>query len=61
MECAFMKVGNNEPCRAKPTKNSKYCAMHNFLIKNSKVKACIRCGKGTSSNYKSVIHAVLIK
>ena len=49
MECAFLNVGDNEPCHAKPTKNAKYCAMHNFLIKSSKVKACLRCGKRTSS------------
>ena len=30
MKSAILKVGDNEPCHAKPTKNSKYCAMHNF-------------------------------
>ena len=36
MECAFLRVGDNEPCHLQPTKNSKYCALHNFLIKNVK-------------------------
>ena len=47
MECAFLQVGNNEPCHLKPIKKSIYCTMHNFLIKNSQVKPCLRCGKGT--------------
>ena len=49
MECGFLRVGDNEPCHLQPTKNSKYCALHNFLIKNSQVKPCLRCGKGTWS------------
>ena len=46
MECTFLRLGDNEPCRG-PQKNSNYCAIHNFLIKHSKVKPCLRCGKGT--------------
>lgn len=49
MECAFLRLGDNEPCHSRPTKKSNYCAMHNFLIKHSKVKPCLRCGKGTWS------------
>lgn len=49
MKCAFLRVGNNEPCHSKPTKKSVYCRMHNFLIKASKVKPCLRCGLGTCS------------
>ena len=49
MECAFLRVGDNEPCHLQPTKNSKYCALHTFLIKKSQVKPCLRCGKGTWS------------
>ena len=47
MECAFLRAGNNE--LFEPTKKSVYCSMHNFLIKNSQVKPCLRCGKGTCS------------
>ena len=43
MECAFLRVGDNEPCHSKPTKKSIYCKMHNFLIKTSKVKPCLQC------------------
>ena len=49
MECAFLRGGDNEPCHLQPIKNSKYCALHNFLIKKSPVKPCLRCGKGTWS------------
>ena len=49
MECAFLKVGSDDPCHKKPVKDSQYCAMHKFLMKNSNVKACLRCGKRTYS------------
>ena len=49
MECAFLGLGDNEPCHSRPTKNPNYCAIHNFVKKHSKVKLCLRCGKGTWS------------
>ena len=52
MECTFLKVGAQMPCTLKSTKNSKYCKMHNFLNKNSKVKPCLICGKGTYAKYQ---------
>ena len=52
MECAFLKVGNHKPCESKPTKNSKYCKLHNYLMKTSKVLPCIHYGKGTYSKYQ---------
>ena len=36
MECGFLRVGDNEPCHLQPTKKSKYCALHNFVIKKVK-------------------------
>lgn len=50
--CAFLKVGDNKPCRLKPTKKSQYCRIHNFLIKTSQVKPCLGCGKGTCSKFQ---------
>ena len=52
MECTYLKVGARKPCTLKPTTNSKYCKMHNFLIKNSQVKPCLVCGKGTYAKYQ---------
>jgi len=52
MECAFMKVGNHESCHSKPTTNSKYCKLHNYLMKKSKVKPCTNCGNGTYAKYQ---------
>ena len=52
MECAFLKIGNHEPCHSKTTKNSKYCKLHNYLMKNSKVKPCLKCSKGTCAKYQ---------
>ena len=49
MECLILRVGSDEPCYKTPTKNSKYCTMHNFLMKNSNEKPCLRCGKRTHS------------
>ena len=30
MECAFLKVGSDDPCHKKPVMYSQYCAMHVF-------------------------------
>ena len=49
MDCEFLKVGSNDPCHKQAVKNSKYCAMHKFLMKNGNVKSCLRCGKRTCS------------
>ena len=49
MECAFQKVCSDDLCHKKPVKNSQYCAMHKFLMKNDNVKACLLCGKRTYS------------
>ena len=49
MECAFLKAGRDDLCHMKPVNYSQYCAMHKFLMKNSNVKACLRCGKRTYS------------
>ena len=49
MECAFLKVGSDDPCHKKPVKNSQYCVIHKFLMKNSNVKPCKCCGKRTYS------------
>ena len=43
-ESALLRVVSFET-----NKNLIYCSMHNFLIKNSQVKPCLRCGKGTCS------------
>lgn len=48
-----MWVGDHKPCQLKPTRNSKYCRLHNYLIKTSKVVLCIKCGKGTYAKYKA--------
>ena len=52
MECAFLKVANHKPCQSKPTKTSKYCKLHNYLMKKSKVVPCINCGRGTYAKYR---------
>ena len=52
MECEFLKVGDHEPCHSKSTRNSPYCKLHNYLMKTSKVKSCIVCGKGTYAKYQ---------
>ena len=52
MECAFLKVANHKPCQSKPTKRSKYCKLHNYLMKKSKVIPCINCGRGTYAKYR---------
>ena len=55
MECAFLKVGNHELCHSRSTKNSKYCKLHNYLMKKSKVKPCIKCGNGTYAKYQTCV------
>ena len=52
MECAFIKVANHKPCQLKPTRNSNYCKVHNYLMKKSKVLPCKKCGKGTYAKYQ---------
>ena len=49
MNCQFLRIGSHEPCNRKPTKHSNYCYIHNNLIKKSKAKLCIKCGKGTTA------------
>ena len=49
---ALLKVGYHTPCQSTPTKRSKYCALHNRLVKNSKVVPCINCGRGTYAKYR---------
>ena len=56
MACAFLKVGIHKPCQFKPTKNSKYCKLHNYLIKPSKVLPCNNCGKGTYTKYRVCVN-----
>ena len=52
MNCQFLKVGSHKHCESKPKKNSKYCTLHTYLMKTSKVKPCLNCGKGTSAKYQ---------
>ena len=49
MECAFLKVGSDDPCHKKPVKNSQFCRIHIFLMKNSNTKPCKLFGKRTYS------------
>jgi hypothetical protein len=52
-KCSFLKINASEPhCKNKPTKNSDYCALHNYVMKNRKVRIpCLGCGKGTVAKY----------
>ena len=61
MECGFLRVGDNEPCHLQPTKNSKYCALHNFLIKKSQVKLVYDVVKVPGPSCRFATLAVLIK
>ena len=61
MECAFMKVGNHKPCQLKPTRNSNYCKVHNYLKKESKVLPCKNAERAPTQDIKSVQNVVLIK
>ena len=49
MNCQFLRIGSHEPCNRKPTKHSNYCYIHNYLIKKSNAKPCIKCTKGTTA------------
>ena len=49
MDCIFQGIGSVNPCKKKPVKNSQYCAMHKFLMKNNNVKLCLCCNKRTYS------------
>ena len=55
MECKFLKIGDHSTCKNKTTKNSDYCAPHNYLIKKSKARPCLKCNKGTSTKHQICI------
>lgn len=54
MHCAFQKVGNHNPCQLKPTNYSKYCKMHIYLMKKSKVSPALFVAEAVTQNIEFV-------
>ena len=51
-KCKFLKIGNHKACENQSTKNSDFCARHNYVMKTSKAKPCQKCGLGTFAKYQ---------
>ena len=42
MECAFLKIGSDDPCHKKPVKNSQYCVIHKGLMYFEKLWSSVK-------------------